>query len=503
MSSSFPLPPRFPRFSILVFALLSAFIANFLFVPQVAHSAQVTLAWDPNAESDLAGYKIYDGSSSHGYQFSIDVGNKTTCTLSNLEDGRTYYFAATAYDTSGYESEYSSEVVYNALPECTYSISPSSQSFSPSGGAGTVSVTAQSGCNWTATSNASWLIITSNSSRAGNGTINYSVLANTDSSSRTGILTIAGKIFTVTQSGVSQYTLTVTKAGTGSGNVTTNPSGTNFNAGTVVTLTATPDASSTFSGWSGGCTGTSPNCTVTMNSNTSVTASFIIKTYTITATPGANGSIFPQGAVAVNYGASKAFTITPNAGYRIADVKVDGVSKGAINSYTFTNVKANHTIEASFTESVAPANKVIFAVNAGGRRYVDKAGIVYQADTLFSGGKKRVTKAAIEGTEDDILYQSERFGNFSYGIPVSNGNYMVTLKFAEIYWNAAGKRVFDVKIEGKEVVSNLDLFAQVGKNRVYDVSIPVSITDGILSINFYADVNKAKVSAILIVEDKK
>ena len=82
-----------------------------------------------------------------------------------------------------------------------------------------------------------------------------------------------------------------------------------------------------------------------------IKATFAINTYTITATAGANGSISPSGAVTVNYGASKTFTITANTGYHINDVLVDGNSQGAIASYTFSNVKADHTIEASFSKS--------------------------------------------------------------------------------------------------------------------------------------------------------
>ena len=58
------------------------------------------------------------------------------------------------------------------------------------------------------------------------------------------------------------------------------------------------------------------------------------------------------------------------------------------------------------------------------------------------------TTAAIAGTTDDALYQSERYGNFSYNVPVANGNYVVTLKFAEIYFSSTGIRAFDVLIEG-------------------------------------------------------
>lgn len=69
---------------------------------------------------------------------------------------------------------------------------------------------------------------------------------------------------------------------------------------------------------------------------------------TITATSGSDGSISPQGNVIVNYGENQTFTVSPNAGYHIADVLVDGSSVGALTSHTFTNVTANHTIAASF-----------------------------------------------------------------------------------------------------------------------------------------------------------
>jgi hypothetical protein len=77
-----------------------------------AYSAQVTLAWDSNTETDLAGYKIYYGNSSRNYTHSIDVKdrNANTCTISDLIEGQTYYFAATAYNNSLVQSDYSIEV---------------------------------------------------------------------------------------------------------------------------------------------------------------------------------------------------------------------------------------------------------------------------------------------------------------------------------------------------------------------------------------------------------
>jgi Big-like domain-containing protein/purple acid phosphatase-like protein len=78
--------------------------------PALSSAAQVTLAWDPNTEPDLAGYKLYYGISSRSYQFSVDVGNLTSFPLSGLLEGQIYYFAATAYNFSGNESDFSNEV---------------------------------------------------------------------------------------------------------------------------------------------------------------------------------------------------------------------------------------------------------------------------------------------------------------------------------------------------------------------------------------------------------
>jgi len=81
---------------------------------------------------------------------------------------------------------------------CTYSISPTSQSFPATGGTGSVSVYTAAGCTWTATSNSTWIHITSGASGNGPGTVNYSVDANTGAQ-RSGSMTIAGRTFQVTQ----------------------------------------------------------------------------------------------------------------------------------------------------------------------------------------------------------------------------------------------------------------------------------------------------------------
>ncbi len=80
-------------------------------------------------------------------------------------------------------------------------------------------------------------------------------------------------------------------------------------------------------------------------------AAYVEPTPTITATAGSGGSISPSGAVNVTEGSDQTFTITPDSGYRINSVTIDGVSQGAITTYTFTNVTANHTINATFTRT--------------------------------------------------------------------------------------------------------------------------------------------------------
>ena len=73
--------------------------------------------------------------------------------------------------------------------------------------------------------------------------------------------------------------------------------------------------------------------------------------YTIKATAGTGGSISPSGNVSVREGRDQAFTITPDKGYAVANVKIDGRSIGAVKSYTFENVRRNHTIEVSFARA--------------------------------------------------------------------------------------------------------------------------------------------------------
>ena len=114
-------------------------------------------------------------------------------------------------------------------------------------------------------------------------------------------------------------------------------------------------------------------------------------TYTITATAGTGGTISPPGTVTVNSGGGQTFNIVANSGYQIADVKVDNVSQGAISTYTFSNVTANHTIAASFTQVTATYT---LTASAGTGGTISPSGNV----TVNSGGGQTFNIVANSGT---------------------------------------------------------------------------------------------------------
>ena len=86
-----------------------------------------------------------------------------------------------------------------------------------------------------------------------------------------------------------------------------------------------------------------------VTSDHTISATFAIDTYTVTASAGTNGSISPSGTVTVDHGSSQTFTITPDTNYHIEDVIVDGTSVGAKVTYTFSDIASNHLIHVVFT----------------------------------------------------------------------------------------------------------------------------------------------------------
>ena len=83
-----------------------------------------------------------------------------------------------------------------------------------------------------------------------------------------------------------------------------------------------------------------------------LSASFAIDSFAITTTAGANGGITPAGPVTVSYGDDLTFSFLPDASYRVGDVTVDGVSQGALPSYTFSHITSAHTVGATFIQGL-------------------------------------------------------------------------------------------------------------------------------------------------------
>jgi regulation of enolase protein 1 (concanavalin A-like superfamily) len=156
------------------------------------------------------------------------------------------------------------------------------------------------------------------------------------------------------------------------------------------------------------------------------------------------------------------------------------------------------TDDVVITVSPAAAGSTI-RINSGGTSYTDLSSQVWSADAYFTGGTAASYTATVSGTSDPTLYQSERSAKtLTYNIPVANGTYDVTLDFSEMFFNAAGKRIFNVTIEGQTVLQNFDIWALVGMNAALQRTFTTVVTDGALNIVGTGTVNNAKLSAIQI-----
>jgi hypothetical protein len=201
------------------------------------------------------------------------------------------------------------------------------------------------------------------------------------------------------------YPLTVAKSGTGNGTVTSLP-GINcpsdcseiYASGTSVTLTATPAGGSFFAGWSGsGCSGTG-TCTVTMDAVKSVTATFTINTYTVTASVvnPAGGSVAPPNQ-SVDHGGMTTFTVTTNTGYTAS------VSEGTLegNTWTIPTVTSTHTVTVTFTINTYDVTASVVNPTGGSvsppSQNVDHGGTAIFTVTTNPGYTALVSEGTLEG----------------------------------------------------------------------------------------------------------
>ena len=160
--------------------------------------------------------------------------------------------------------------------------------------------------------------------------------------------------------------------------------------------------------------------------------------------------------------------------------------------------------------STAPAAGQPIRLESGGTSdYTATTGALFRADTFFTGGNTNAVTSAISGTTDPALYQTERWGQFTYAIPVVNGTYDVRFHFVELYYGTvaaggAGKRVFGMDIVNTSAspdLANIDVYADVGA-RTPDIKTVsnVKVTNGVLTIrSVYGAVDDPEVAAIEVI----
>ncbi len=146
-----------------------------------------------------------------------------------------------------------------------------------------------------------------------------------------------------------------------------------------------------------------------------------------------------------------------------------------------TSVRVYHAPTTS-----PPSRSGIF-INAGtGSTYTDRSGVVWSRDLYYSaGGGIFSTTKPIANTKSDSLFQTQRWGDIQYNVPLANGTYQVALMFAEIrpYIQAKGERVFDVYLEGSIKFKAVDVWAKVGSYKALTLTTTIHITDGVFTLS--------------------
>ena len=318
-------------------------ITIILFASSFTQAAQVSLAWDPN-DPVPDGYRVFQHSEGEPYDYSSPVWPRpgdnpraATCTIGNLADDTKYYFVVRAY-IGDVESSDSQEVSFR-----TAAPTPSSYTLTAIAGAngsispGTAAVTAGGSQAFSITPHLHYHVADVVVDGQSIGPVTSYTFSNVNADHSISASFAIDSFEIIASAGAH-------------GNIS--PAGTtDLNYGSSKAYSISPAtgyhvADVKVDGNSVGAVSTYTFSQVTANHT--ISASFAIDTFTITASAGAHGSISPAGTATVNYGANKAYSIAPATGYHVTDVQVDGHSVGVVSSYTFSQVNANHSIIASF-----------------------------------------------------------------------------------------------------------------------------------------------------------
>lgn len=265
------------------------------------------------------------------------------------------------------------------------------------------------------------------------------------------------------------YTLTVTQPSGGS----ISPGTTTVSEGAGQVFTYTPNSCYTFNNWiiDGANAGTGSTYTFTnVTGNHSIGVSETLKTYTITASAGANGTISPSGVTSVACGSNQVYTITPNSGYVVEDVLVDGVSVGPVTSHTFTNVTAAHTISVSFKVYVGPCGSETFAnIPASSSSYSNRTWI---GD---NGGNWSATEARTDQTINGKAIATNGTGTVTSPV-YPGGMGVLTFNYVRAF-TGTNARTIQVWVNGLKIGD--DIVVSTTSNTVQSYSAMVNVSNNV------------------------
>ncbi len=182
----------------------------------------------------------------------------------------------------------------------------------------------------------------------------------------------------------------------------------------------------------------------------------------------------------------------------IDDTESSTSSSTSASSSSASSSSASSSSSSNSSSSGGAEAELVIAINAGGAA-TSLDGIEYTRDRYYTGGSTGSTSDPISGVEDSAIYQSERYGSYSYEVPVTNASYSVTLHFAELFQTEAGARSFNVSVEGQQVLPSIDLYSLVGHDAAHSfVADDIKVSDGRLSITLEGLVDNATLSGFTV-----
>ncbi len=308
------------------------------------------------------------------------------------------------------------------------------------------------------------------------------------------------------------YTLTIVNDNN-KGTVTQSSTNGQYGDGDIAGIEADPEVGYEFTSWSGDVPADKQSdnpLALTMDANKSITAAYSsVTTYTLTVSDDGNGSVdVSPNDDNFEYNTGTSVELSPDADvlYNFEKWTGDVATANETDNPLTITMDADKSITANFVEvEVGGAVYAVASGLSGSETYTDASGRVFTSgeDYVIDGTSTYTVSDAISGTEEDFLFQSERYkSDLSYDFAVPDGNYKVEFGFSELYFTSNGNRVFDVNVEGSLVIDDLDIHKEVGHDAAYVVTTQsITVGDGNLDIDFIKGTDNPKIAYIAVLLD--